>query len=92
MRPFALTHVRLAALLDAHNSHKSNKKFCNKNREMAFSTKMNRLVRVKVDLFYILGCQFVLFLQITFTFYFTEITMGWWMPYTLIGVIWLGKQ
>ena len=54
MRPFALTHVRLAALLDAHNSHKSNKKFCNKNREMAFSTKINRLVRVKVDLFYIL--------------------------------------
>ena len=52
MRPFALTHVRLAALLDAHNSHKSNKKFCNKNREMAFSTKMNRLVRVKVDLFF----------------------------------------
>ena len=52
MRPFALTHVRLAALLDAYNSHKSNKKFCNKNREMAFSTKMNRLVRVKVDLFF----------------------------------------
>ena len=39
MRPFALTHVRLAALLDAHNSHKSNKKFCNKNHEMAFYTK-----------------------------------------------------